>query len=69
MRSVAFSTTADGHLLLASGGDARVIRLLDLASGKYSANLGRRSRIWSIAVRWPLLAIGEDEGLYVVDLS
>jgi WD40 repeat protein len=67
VRSVAFGTTADGHLLLASGGDDRVVRLWDLTSKVCVAIVRRRSRVRSVAIIGPLLAIGDDEGVCVIE--
>jgi len=63
---VAFGTTPDGRLLLASCGD-ETIRLWDVASKRCIATLRRRSRVWSVATFGPLLAIGDEEGVCVIE--
>jgi WD40 repeat protein len=65
--SVAFGVTPDGRLLLASGSDDRTVRLWNPLRGVGVATLRRRSRVWSVAMTGPLLAIGDDEGVCVIE--
>jgi WD40 repeat protein len=66
--SVAFGTGADGRLLLATGGFSS-LRLWDAAAGTICTTLRRRTPVRSVALHDTLLAIGDDEGLTVVDIS
>ena len=67
VHSVALGTSRDGRLLLASGGDDRAARLWDLTSKMCVAVIRRRSRVRSVAMIGPLLAIGDDEGVSVIE--
>jgi WD40 repeat protein len=66
--AVAFGIATDGRLLLASGGD-ETIQVWDVASKVRIAALRRRSRVWSIAFFGALLAIGDEEGVCVIELD
>jgi WD40 repeat protein len=68
VQSVAFGTGPDGRLLLASGGDDRVVRMWDPTSKECVAIVRRRSRVQSVAIIGTLLAIGDDEGVSVIGL-
>ncbi|NUK32249.1 hypothetical protein HRW12_00355 [Streptomyces lunaelactis] len=67
--SVAFSTTPEGRMLLASAGADSTVRIWDPIGATGLAILPRRSRTGSVAVASRLLAISEDEGLYVIELN
>ncbi len=68
VRSVAFGAGPDG-LLLASGSDDRTVRLWNLATGACTATLQRRSGIHSVTAAGIALAIGDDEGISVIELD
>ena len=67
VNTVGFGTTSDGRLLLASGGRDRTVRLWEPTSPVSVATLRRRSIVWSVAIFKPLLAIGDDEGVCVIE--
>jgi hypothetical protein len=67
--AVAFGTTASGQLLLATAGKNRKVRLWDPISKLNVATLRRRCNTRAIAIAAPPLAIGDDEGLSVVEPS
>jgi WD40 repeat protein len=66
LKSVAFGTTADGHLLLTSAGD-RTIQMWDPATRSCIMTVHRRSDANSVAMFGRLLAIGDDEGVCVLE--
>jgi WD40 repeat protein len=67
--SVAFATGRSGRLLLASGGKDRTVRLWDPATRSCIATVRRRSSVQSLASANAMLAIGDDEGLSVIELD
>ncbi len=67
VESVAFGTGPDGRLLLASASGDRTVRLWDLATRACIATLQRRSSVRSIAAAGLALAIGDDEGISVIE--
>jgi len=67
VNSVAFGAGADGRLLLASGGDDRTVRVWDVTTNACIETFRRRSRVVSVVMTGPLLAIGDDEGVCVIE--
>ncbi|HEV2374304.1 MAG TPA: hypothetical protein VGS19_19365, partial [Streptosporangiaceae bacterium] len=67
--SLAFTATPDGRPLLASAGGDKTIRIWDPGTGSPVMTLRRRSVIRRLAAGGPLLAIGDDEGLSVIELD
>ena len=67
VNSVAFGAAADGRLLLASGGDDRTVRVWDVTTNACIETFRRRSRVVSVVMTGPLLAIGDDEGVCVIE--
>ena len=67
--SVAFGVGPDGRLLLASGSGDNTVRLWDVATRSCIAALQRRSGIHSVASAGVALAIGDDEGVSVIEFD
>jgi WD40 repeat protein len=67
--SVAFGTGPGGRLLLASGSVDRTVRLWEPATGSCIATIHRRSLVFSIAIADTGLAIGDSEGVSVIELD
>jgi WD40 repeat protein len=67
VNAVAFGTTAEGRLLLVSASNDRTVRLWDLTKGICITTVRRRSSVRSIALHGPLLAIGDDEAVSVIE--
>jgi WD40 repeat protein len=67
MFSLAWNT--DGRLLLASGSDDKTVRLWEPATGFCIATIHRRSGVHSVAMAGVLLAIGDHEGVSVIELD
>jgi WD40 repeat protein len=67
--SVAFGTGPGGRPLLASGSTDKTVRLWEPATGFCIATLHRRSSVHSTAMVGLALAIGDDEGVSVVELD
>jgi WD40 repeat protein len=67
VNSVAFGTDLDGRPLLASASEDHTVRLWELAAGACIATLQRRSSVRSIMLASNLLAIGDGEGVCVIE--
>jgi WD40 repeat protein len=67
--SVAFGTLQDGRPLLATGAMDRTVRLWDIPSQMCTASLRRRTNINALAFAGEALAIGDEEGISVIDLD
>jgi WD40 repeat protein len=65
--SVAFGAGPGGRLLLASGSQDRTVRLWDPLTNVLVVTLHRRSSIWSVRMFGSMLAIGDDEGISVIE--
>ncbi|HEV2377656.1 MAG TPA: hypothetical protein VGS19_36530 [Streptosporangiaceae bacterium] len=65
--SVAFGAAPDGRPLLASGGGDKTIRVWDVAAGRCVMTLRRRVTVLSLAMTGLLLAVGDDDGLSVIE--
>jgi WD40 repeat protein len=65
--SVAFGTTAGGRLLLVTGSDHHTIREWDPVSGTALGVFLRRAGVISLAVCGPMLAVGDWEGVSVIE--
>jgi WD40 repeat protein len=69
VNSVAFGAGPDGRLLLASGSGDKTVRLWEPATGFCIAAIHRRSSVHSVAMTGVTLAIGDDEGVSVIELT
>ena len=67
--SVAFVTGAGGQLLLASAGRDRTVRLWDPLAGVQLMLIRRRVPVAALTSDESILAIGDSEGLTVIDTS
>jgi WD40 repeat protein len=65
--SVAFGRTGEGRLLLISASVDKTVRWWDTTASKCVLTLRRRSGVRSIGVSGALLAIGDDEGISVIE--
>jgi WD40 repeat protein len=68
IQSVTFTISPDGRELLVSGSDDQTVRLWDIAKGSIVAVLRRRSSVYSVAAKGAILAIGDAEGVSVIEL-
>lgn len=69
VNSLAFATLPTGRLILATGGADHTIRLWDPVDGSCIATLRRRTIVQSVAACGAMLAIGDNEGISVIELS
>ena len=67
--SVVFGADPDGRLLLATSSEDRTVRVWNPTHGTCTAALERRYAVRSIAVAGPWLAIGDEEGVYVIEVE
>jgi WD40 repeat protein len=67
--SVAFGTRPDGRLLLASGSQDKTVRLWEPATGFCITTIRRRCGVHSVAMTNAVLAIGDHEGVSVLELD
>jgi WD40 repeat protein len=67
--SVAFGTLPGGSPFLVSGGEDQTVRLWDPVALRPLATLHRRSRVRAVAALGSLLAVGDDEGLVVIEVD
>jgi WD40 repeat protein len=67
--SVAFGTGAEGRLLLASAGDDRTVRFWDPLTGAQLMLIRRRIPAAALTSDESIFAIGDSEGLTVIDVS
>lgn len=66
--SLSFGTTKDGRFLLASASKDKTVRLWDPITATCLATVLRRCEIHSVAWADPVLAIGDAEGVSVIEL-
>lgn len=64
-----FTVLPGAGLVLATGGGDKTVRLWDPAAGENLMTLRRRSTVRALTAAGPLLAIGDDEGLSVIELA
>lgn len=67
--SIAFGTQADGIPLLVSAGDDCTVRIWDPNTGLPATTIHRRTSVNSVALDGSCLAIGDDEGVVVVEVT
>ena len=67
--AVAFGTGLSGRLLPASGSGDKTVRLWEPATGFWIVTLHRRSGVHSVAMAGVALAIGDDEGVSLIELG
>jgi hypothetical protein len=65
---VAFVTDTGGRTIVASA-DSVAVRLWDPATAARLSILGRRSSVYCVAGAGALLAIGDEEGISVIELN
>lgn len=63
------STLVGGRPLLISGGEDGIVRLWDPDTGNQLMMMRRRAIVNALAGYGPSLAIGDEEGLSVIDIS
>ena len=66
---MAFGADAGGRPLLASGTDDRTVRLWDPSIAACVSGLRRRSAAHALAFAGAMLAIGDDEGVFIIELN
>jgi WD40 repeat protein len=69
VRAVAFGTTTDGRTLLATGSNGRAVRLWDPDVGDCLTTILRRTAANTLAANGSQLAIGDEEGVVVIELA
>jgi WD40 repeat protein len=69
VRSVIFGAGPGGRPLLVSGSADRTVRLWDLHTGGLALTIRRRADVTALASDGSLLAIGDQEGLCVIDVG
>jgi WD40 repeat protein len=67
--SVAFGVGGSGRPLLATASEDRTVRLWDLNTGAPVATLHRRPPAQCVALAGDALAIGDDEGIALVEID
>ena len=69
VHSVAFLTPPGGGPLVVSGGGDRTVRVWEPHTGQCRLTLRRRTPVRSVATSGALLAIGDDEGVSVIEID
>jgi WD40 repeat protein len=69
VESVAFGTGAGGRPLLASGADDRTVRVWDPDTGAQLLIIRRRTPATALASDGSRFAVGDEEGLSVIDIG
>ncbi|HEV2371794.1 MAG TPA: WD40 repeat domain-containing protein [Streptosporangiaceae bacterium] len=67
--SLAFGTGPHGRALLASASGDRTVRVWDLMTRACTVTLRRRTTVHAVAMTGLVLAVGDDEGLSVLELD